>query len=184
MTHDRFQVAFDELLASQQAIERQIERTQRQSEDTERKLGRLEGLFHNQWGRLVEALVEPGAVELFRARGLDVGMSARRIKSSRAGRNLEYDVVLFNGTEIVVIEVKMTFRVADVREFVEEELPYFREACPHFGPVRVFGAVAALEYAEQSDRFAELQGLFVVRAQGVRLDIVNSPDFRPREFCG
>lgn len=183
MTHDQFQVAVDELFASQQAIERQIERTHIQSEDTERKLGCLEGLFHNQWDRLVEAMVEPGAVELFRDRGRDVGVSARRIKSCRAGWNLEDDVVLFNGTEIVVIEVKMTFRVSDVRGFVEEELPYFGEACPYFGPDRVFGAVAALEYAEQSDRFAERQGLFVVRAQGARLDLVNPLDFRPREFC-
>lgn len=34
--------------------------------ETNRQLRKLEGLFTNQWGRLLEALVKPGVLKLFR----------------------------------------------------------------------------------------------------------------------
>ncbi len=47
-------------------------RLARQSAETEQKLRRLEGLFGDQWGKLVEALGHPNALKLFRDRGLHV----------------------------------------------------------------------------------------------------------------
>lgn len=84
--------------------------------ETDRKIRELSSLFTSQWGKLVEALVEPGAVNLFRKRGIKVQYSARRIEvEDETGRKVaEYDIVLVNDDEMVVIEVKTTVKKEDV----------------------------------------------------------------------
>jgi hypothetical protein len=37
-----------------------------QFKDTDRKIDKLQGLFSSQWGRLVEAMIAPAALALFR----------------------------------------------------------------------------------------------------------------------
>ena len=44
-------------------------KTDAEIEKTTKNLQRLEGLFGNQWGRLLEALVRPGVLKLFQERG-------------------------------------------------------------------------------------------------------------------
>lgn len=43
--------------------------TDRQMKETDRKIKELSQLFTGQWGKLVEALMQPGCVRLFRERG-------------------------------------------------------------------------------------------------------------------
>jgi len=57
-------------------LDQRIAETDRRFEATEREIAALsaqtraaENLFTSQWGRLLEALVWPGAAELFQARG-------------------------------------------------------------------------------------------------------------------
>ena len=41
-----------------------------------------------------------------------------------------------------------------------------------------------LKADESSDKYAERQGLFVIRATDSSASITNREDFRPRTFCG
>ncbi len=54
--------------------------TDRRFRETAEKIRELPNLFTTQWGKLVEALVEPGAVNLFRERGIQVKYTSRRIE--------------------------------------------------------------------------------------------------------
>ncbi len=80
--------------------------------ETQEDIRRLENLFTTQWGKLIETLVEPGAVNLFRKRVIGVRRSIRRMKvEDDEGRALaEYDILLENDEEVVVIEVKTTVK--------------------------------------------------------------------------
>ena len=84
--------------------------TDKRFRETDKKIKELSNLFTTQWGKLVEALVEPGAVNLFRERGIDVYYTARRIEVEDEKRRkiAEYDIVLVNDEEVVIIEVKTT----------------------------------------------------------------------------
>ena len=76
----------------------------------------------------------------------------------------EYDIIATNGKEIVVVEVKTTLKVQHIKYFLED-LKKFTVRLPDFKGKTVYGAVAYLRAEEKSARYAERQGLFVIRAR-------------------
>jgi len=157
-------------------------RMDKRSAETDRKLRQLEGLFSSQWGRLLEALVQPAALKLFRARGIDVHYTFPHAKSQQNGSTMEIDLLLEDGEIVVVVEVKSVLRVSDVQEFLEDlaALPaYF----PRYQGYQIYGAVAALSLDENADRYAYNQGLFVLSMSGEgMIEIRNDDKFRPQNF--
>lgn len=152
------------------------------SKETDKKIKKLADLFETQWGKLIEALVEPGALQLFRDRGIQVNYVTRRYESFKNGDKMEIDLLLMNSTEIVVIEVKTTLKVNDVRDFLED-LSQFLDFYPRFKEFRICGAVAAVNIEEEADKFAYRKGLFVLKAgkEGI-LQILNDMKFKPNDF--
>lgn len=150
--------------------------------ETTANLQRLEGLFGSQWGRLIEALVEPGALRLFRERGVDVHRTHRRSESQVNGDNMEVDLILEDESEVVVVEVKSALKVWHVDELLED-LARFTYFFPKYAGYHLYGAVAALSFDEEADRYAYRKGLFVVGVTGDGLvQILNDPSFSPRDF--
>jgi hypothetical protein len=151
--------------------------------DTDQKINRLEGLFGSQWGKMIEALVQPNALHLFQQRGIQVRYVYERAKSQRNGRTLEFDLLLENSHEVVVIEVKSVLRVSDVNDFLAD-MSQFLDFFPRYRDYRVYAGVAGLDIVEDADRYAYRQGLFVlgVVGEGV-VQIKNDLNFKPKDFA-
>ncbi|MBI3957881.1 MAG: hypothetical protein HY328_03650 [Chloroflexi bacterium] len=158
------------------------ERLDRRFRETDAALRRLEGMFGIQWGRMMEALVHPSALQLFREWGIDVHESYRRLESRVNGHRMELDIVLENANDAVIIEVKSLVKVQDVDDLVTDLqtlLTYFAR----FAGRRVFGGIAGLEFAEGADIYAFRQGLFVLALSGEGIvSIKNGSNFRPKDF--
>jgi hypothetical protein len=151
--------------------------------ETDEKIRQLEGIFGNRWGRLIEALVKPGLLALFQQRGVNVRRLFSRAAAQANGDNMEVDLLMEGDVETVVGEVKSTMGVEDVREFLVD-LRRFTHFFPRYAGFRIFGAVAALEFAEGADRFAYRQGLFVLSVQGREMVVIrNDENFRPHDFA-
>ncbi|MFZ4766792.1 MAG: hypothetical protein ACOYMN_17715, partial [Roseimicrobium sp.] len=136
----------DDFREEHRMIHESQRKTDEQMRKTDDEIRRLTNLFTSQWGKLVEALVEPGSVQLFRDRGLAVMRSSRRLESRDAkGEPIEIDVLLEDGDTVVAIEVKTTCRPTDV-EWHLDKLSRFKEAFPRLADCKVQGAVASLTY--------------------------------------
>jgi hypothetical protein len=150
--------------------------------ETDKKIKELSNLFTTQWGKLVEALVEPGAVNLFRERGIDVYYTARRIEVEDEKRRkiAEYDIVLVNDKEVVVIEVKTTVKKEDVDYFLEKLAKVREHLRSLVKDKKVYGAIAGINFEEGVDRYAYRSGLFVLKSEGGIIRIANDPEFKPK----
>ncbi len=156
--------------------------TAAQQQETAAELRKLEGLFGMQWGKMLEALVKPGALNLFRERGIDVHYVYERAQIRRNGETREFDILLENTTDLVVVEVKSTLRVEDVNDFLDD-LNQFLDFFPRYDGYNIYGAVAGLDIAEDADRYAYKHGLYVLRVTGEGLvTVVNDTAFRARIF--
>jgi hypothetical protein len=152
--------------------------------ETDKKIKELATLFTGQWGKLIEALVKPSALKLFQERGVKVTETYQRLESYRNGSQMEIDVLLANDKEAVVIEVKTTLKVEDVREFLDD-LTRFTFFFPRYKGLKLYGAVVGIQIEEDADKFAYRNGLFVLAGSGEGLiKILNNPDFRPKSFEG
>ena len=165
-----------------QETDRKFQETDRRFQETDRKLHDLGELFTGQWGKLVEALVRPGLLELFRKRGIQVNESLQRDRVRLDGREMEIDIMLINSDVVIPVEVKTTLKVGDVDDFLahmEEFLLFF----PKYRGYRVYGAVAGVRIEEHSDRYAYRKGLFVLTlGQDGLTRILNDEKFVPRNL--
>ena len=127
--------------------------------------------------------MEPGVIELFQARGISVNRSLERPRIRRGGEEMEIDLLLVNGDALVVVEVKSTLRVDDVRTLLKD-LERFPNFFPEYRGYCRFGAVAALVTNESADRYAYCQGLFVLTLERDGLVTMRNDDaFRPKDFA-
>jgi len=182
MSAQSTQEAVAEIWALFRETDARFKETAARQRKTDDQLRRLEGLFGNQWGKMLEALVEPSALNLFRSRGIDVHHIYTRAKVKRNGENREFDILLEDTTDLVVVEVKSTLRVEDVNDFLDD-LDQFPHYFPRYDGYAIYGAVAGLDIVEEADRYAYKRGLYVLRVSGEGLvTIGNDSSFTPKIF--
>ncbi len=124
-------------------------------------------------------MVAPAVVRLFNEIGIRITEYFHRLRSSR--RLIEYDIVALNNDAVaVVISVKTTLDVDDVKLFKDERLPIFTEVFPRYRPMKVMGAVAGMSIVQEADVFAMRHGLYVLAQSGENVHMLNPTDFKPR----
>ena len=180
-TLDRITEKQEKATLDMEKIRKRQKQTDRQMKQTDRQMKKLAGLFTSQWGKLMESLVEGDLVPLLQARGISVQSTHPRVRGRRNGEHYEFDILAGNGEEMVVVEVKTTLKVDDVKQFLEK-LNKFTEYEPDYRGKQIYGAVAYLRTEQDSELYAERQGLYVIRATGNSASIINTEDFRPRVF--
>ncbi len=144
------------------------------------KLRREIANISDNLGRFAENMVSPAIVHLFNKRGIPIVECSQRVRSPK--RRIEYDIVAINSEFVVVVSVKMTLRVAEVRFFLEERLPIFKEVFPHYKNKKILGAVAGASIVQEADTFAMKQGLFVLAQSGENIVVLNDSKFQPKVF--
>ena len=107
--------------------------------DTDRKLDELKAIvartsrnvddLTGKWGKFVEGMVAPACKTLFADRNIPVHKVLQRVQAEYEGRGMEIDILVVNAGYVVLVEVKSTLKVDDVRDHLER-LGQFREFFP------------------------------------------------------
>ena len=165
--------------------------TDQKFRDTDRKLDELKAIvartsrnvddLTGKWGKFVEGMVAPACKTLFADRNIPVHKVLQRVQAEYDGRSMEIDILVVNEGYVVLVEVKSTLKVDDVREQLER-LGQFREFFPEYADKQVLGAVAGIVIEEQADRFAYREGLFVIGQAGDTVRILNDKKFQPKAW--
>ncbi len=164
----------------EQMLEASLETTKKFRE-TDKTIKEAFDLCTGQWGRLVESLVEGDLPRVLQERGIMIKRTVERARSED-DRAYEFEIIAVNGDECVVVEVKTTLRPDDITHFLNK-LKHFRTWMPEYAnKKRVLGAVAYLRVDSNSDKMAEKNGLFTIRATGKSAKIVITKDFQPKQF--
>ena len=188
-----------ELTTAQKETERRFQETERllkeqsqetdrllreQSQETDRRIREVNkqiGDLGGKWGRFVENMVAPACETLFLKRGIPVHQVSQRMKKRLNGQTLEIDVLVTNENHVLVVEVKSSLGVNDVKDLMDD-LRRFREFFPEYAQKQLYGAVAGIEIEEGADKYAYRQGLFVLAQAGEAVSILNNPDFEPKNW--
>ncbi len=158
-----------------------FERVRIQHEITTKQIRETDLKFNGHWGKLMETLVEGDLVKLLKQKGIQVDRTATNILKKHGEQQFEFDILAFNGEEIVVVEVKTTLDIKELNYFIKK-LNRVTDFMPEFKGKKVYGAVAYLKANQSSDKRAEKEGLFVIRATGSSSSIINKQGFKPKFF--
>ena len=174
--------SIQEVWALFKETERRFKETDRRFKETDERFKELRYLFTSQWGKLIEALVEPAVLKLFQERGIRVIDTAQRVKVRRNGKEMEVDILATNEDSVIPIEVKTTLKVEDVNEYLDR-LSHFMEFFERYRGMKLYGAVAGVRIDERADRYAYRNGLFVLTLSGEgTVVILNDEKFTPKDF--
>jgi len=160
------------------------EEVDREIRQMAKEVGRVNDTVNSltgKWGRFVEGLVAPGAVRIFRERGIEVKQSHTRSESQRNGESMEIDVLAVNDEYIIAISVKSTLKVEDVDAHIDA-LSRFHDFFTNFAGKKLLGAVAGIVIDEEADKYAYRKGLFVITQSGENIKILNDDKFRAKEW--
>lgn len=69
----------------------------------------------------------------------------------------------------------------DVRDHLYR-MEHFRRFFPQYTDNRLIGAVAGMVIAEEADKFAYRQGLFVIAQAGEMVHLLNDEKFQPKHW--
>jgi len=169
-----------EVAKRQEETDREIRLLSRENDS---RFKDLRELFTGQWGKLVEALVEPSVLRLFQERNIQVIDTAQRLKTTKNGEQMEIDILATNKDSVIVVEVKTTLKVEDVNDFISEKLSRFFEFFPKYKGMKLYGAVAGIKIEESADRYAYRKGLFVLTLSGEGMVVIlNDEKFKPKQW--
>ena len=177
---------FEDIAQRFEDTDNQFKDIAQQFKETGQQIKELKNLFTNQWGRLIEALVEPGIITLFQQRGINVKKRQPRAQGKRKGKHMEIDLILKNKTEkvAVIVEVKTTLRSEDVAKFLNK-FDAFLDYFPKYKGYTIYGAVAGIQIDKTVSIFAYRQGLFVLGLGNEGLiRMLNDENFKPTIFYG
>ncbi len=164
-------------------VAEQSKENAKRSKEADKRMSELQKLFTSQWGKLIEAIIEPACLNLFIERGIDVSDTQKnRIIKIKGIKKAEYDVILANGKEVVIVEVKTTLRLENVKYFIQK-LSEVKTWIKSYADKDIYGAVAAISFDEGSDNYAMKRGLFVIKNSGEGIvSISNDMNFKPKAF--
>ena len=188
MTTHEIATGFQEIWKLFAETDRKFQDTDRKFQETDDELSTLFtatdakiGALTGKWGRFVEGLVAPAAERLFQERGIHVNRTYQRVRAHKHGSSMEVDILAVNGDYAVLIEVKSTLGVDDIREHIER-MQQFKTFFPEYADLKVLGAVAGIVIDENADTFAYRQGLFVIAQSGETVTILNDKKFQPKQW--
>jgi hypothetical protein len=174
----------EERQETERLMREQRQETDRRFQETDRqisKVGKQLGELGGKWGLFLENLVAPACEKVFLNWGIPVHQVSQRVKKRLDGDTLEIDVLVLNADHVLIVEVKSSLSIEDVKDLIKD-LQRFRQFFPEHSQKRLYGAVAAMAMEEGSDRYAYRQGLFVLAQSGDTIEILNDAKFQPRSW--
>ncbi len=184
LTFEKVWKMFQETDKQFKETDKQFKETAKRMQETDRKIDKLARLYGG-----VSENSRDVAEEFFR-RGLEArqvlfgipyDQVARLEKKTRKLQG-EYDIVLYNGDCMIVIEVKYKLHPDDVEDFIHRKLPVFKPLFPEYGDKKIIGGVAAMSVPIDSYELAEKNGLLVLTQSGENILVMNPEDFVLKEF--
>ena len=181
------QAKTDEQLKQTDDEIRKLQESQAKTDKQIRKLFKHFKNYEDNWGKLIEAMFEPATIRVFNERGVMINSVAKNVivktKSDEGEKQeMEIDIFLRNTDTIILVEVKTTLRVDQVKEHIDRRLNRFKQFFPEYKDKKLYGAVAYINVSESADKYAYKHGLFVLTLKGENIEIKNDEKFVPKDY--
>ncbi len=156
--------------AAQQArTDAQLAKTDAQLAKTDAKLNRLAEMYGgvgNSLGAAAEEFYHNSLKANPVLAGVRFDFVDRNITRSRAGLEDEFDLLLVNGREVFVVEVKYKAHENDLARLLDQKAPNFRRLFPEHADRRQRLALAAFHFHDELKQAALAQGVTVLQRKG------------------
>lgn len=183
-----------EVLRAQARTQQQIEQTSREMRDfkiemreSHREMRQRWGELSNKMGTMAEDLVAPSVSRTLRTvvgcpdDAIEHVAVRVRQRHPETRQMQEFDVIAACGDYTLINETKSSLSPEHITDFVDL-MDRAREFFPEYADRKFIGAIASLYVDPSVVRFGERQGLIVLGFGEDLMDVLNSSEFKPKEF--
>ena len=145
------------------------DRTDAQMARTDAKLDRLAKMYGgvgNSQGAVAEEFYHNSLKANPVLAGMRFDFMDKNVTRSHAGLEDEFDLLLVNGREVFVVEVKYKAHGNDLKRLLDEKAPNFRRLFPEHAGRRQRFALAAFHIHDDLKKAALAQGVTVLQRKG------------------
>ena len=175
----------ESLKKSRIEFDESLKKSQKESEKSRKDFNKRLGQITGTWGKFVAEMVKPKIMKLFKDKGIPIKTTYQNVVGLLDDKMYyEIDLLLINSKIAVVVEIKSSLSVDDVREHIErlEKIQKVQPERMDLRGVTLMGAVAGMIVENDADRFAYKHGLYVLRQKGNLVEIINDDEFVPKEW--
>jgi hypothetical protein len=166
---DRIERGIEALQLSQLKTDAQLAKTDAQLAKTDAQLAKTERMLNGLGINIGHAAEEFFANSLQKNKKLGrvcFDAVALQLKGHKGNVQDEFDVVMYNGNTVGLVEVKHKVHPADVEQLITRKLPNFKALFPHYAGSVFYLGIAGMSIPEQVAEMAENEGIAVLRQVG------------------
>jgi Holliday junction resolvase-like predicted endonuclease len=160
------QIKTEEQLAKTDA---QLAKTDAQLAKTDAKLDKLSEMYGgvgNNQGRVAEEFFFNSLKRNPVLNGIQFDFIDKNVTRSKGGLEEEYDLILVNGKDICIVEVKYCLHSKDVERMLGRKLSNYRKLFPEYQDYQVHLALASFAVHDDVKRQALEHGITVLQRHG------------------
>jgi hypothetical protein len=152
--------------------DKQLKKTGIQIEENNKQIGGM----GNSNGKIAEAYFVNSFTKSLYFAGQEFDSISSDLKKNIKKLNLkdQYDIVLYNGTSVVIIEVKYTAEKKNVEQTLKKAQT-FKQLFPEYAQFDLYLGLAGLHFDEEVENEAALQGIAVIKQVGDSV-VINDQD--------
>ncbi|GMO65004.1 MAG: hypothetical protein Ta2A_12970 [Treponemataceae bacterium] len=158
-------------LAAELAIERKkTEKQMRQTHAEVEKISKLFGGHERNTGAVTEEYFADALTKKMTFAGMKFDTIARNINLCKGKLQDEFDIVMYNGSSIALIEAKYKAHENDLTKLVTSKVQNFRTLCPHYENYKIYLGLASMAFYDELIEKAKGLGVGILKRHGKTIE--------------
>lgn len=174
---DRIEKAIEELVAAQKVTDEQLAKTDEQLAKTDAQLAQLIesqkemsrqlGGIGNSNGEFAENFFHSSLQQKMELGGIKFDHIEKNVKGRFRNLTDEFDIVLYNGDSIGILEVKNNVKSSNIKQLMTTKLQNFRTLYPGYADAKIYLGIAGFTFENEAvKKEAKAAGFAVLEVQG------------------
>ena len=118
---------------------------------------------------------------LFENRKLKYDRLAESLQFSTGEETIEFDLIAYGENSLLVVNIYAVVDEEDIDLFIED-ISLLREAFPEYEKYEIHGAIGVLEIDMEAIKYANRNGIFIIRKSGNAMVVANRKTFKPKNW--
>lgn len=174
MTNEELNEKFAELAVAQAKTEAQMAKTNAQMAKTDATLERMGitlGGINNNFGYTTEDYFYNSMYDNPVLGGIKFDTIRKNIHTRTKRMEDEFDIVLYNGDSIGLIECKYKAHENDLNRLMTKKVDSFRQLFPDFQDYKIYLGLASFSFYPELEELAKLNGVAILKQKGDVVEI-------------
>jgi hypothetical protein len=177
MTDQELKDLVASLAVAQAETAAQMAKTDAQIAKTDAKLERMGiwlGNMSDNQGYTTEDYFYNSLIDTMKLGNVKYNDIAKNIHVKSKRMEDEFDIVMYNGNSIALIECKYKAHKKDVENLIDKKINNFRLSHPDFAKYKIYLGIASFGFYQELEDFAKENGVAILKQKGDVVEIEDS----------